>query len=194
MPGDLPDPRIEPGSPALQAESLLSELPGKIEQLIQLNNNNNSKNPIKQWAEDQHRHVYKEDTQKVNRRMRICSALITIREIQMETSTRYHLTLVRMAVITLCTNNKFWTECGEHGTLLHRSWGCKLVQPLRRRVSKFFKKLKQIPLNDMAISLLQKTDLKRYTHPSVYTAAVFTRARTWKQPKIQPAHPKGDQS
>ena len=27
--GDLPDPRIEPGSPALQADSLLSEPPGK---------------------------------------------------------------------------------------------------------------------------------------------------------------------
>ena len=28
-PGDLPDPGIEPGSPALQANSLLSEPPGK---------------------------------------------------------------------------------------------------------------------------------------------------------------------
>ena len=29
-PGDLPDPGIEPRSPALQADALLSELPGKI--------------------------------------------------------------------------------------------------------------------------------------------------------------------
>ena len=28
-PGDLPNPGIEPGPPALQADSLLSELPGK---------------------------------------------------------------------------------------------------------------------------------------------------------------------
>ena len=28
--GDLPDPRIEPRSPALQADTLLSELPGKL--------------------------------------------------------------------------------------------------------------------------------------------------------------------
>ena len=28
-PGDLPDPGIEPGSPTLQADSLLTELPGK---------------------------------------------------------------------------------------------------------------------------------------------------------------------
>ena len=29
-PGDLPDPRIEPRSPALQADALTSELPGKL--------------------------------------------------------------------------------------------------------------------------------------------------------------------
>ena len=29
-PGDFPDPGIEPGSPALQADSLLSETPGKL--------------------------------------------------------------------------------------------------------------------------------------------------------------------
>ena len=29
-PGDLPDPGIEPRSPALQADALLSELPGKL--------------------------------------------------------------------------------------------------------------------------------------------------------------------
>ena len=35
-PGNLPDPRIEPRSPALQADSLLSEPPGKLEQTISL--------------------------------------------------------------------------------------------------------------------------------------------------------------
>ena len=29
-PGDLPDPGIEPGSPALQADALLSESPGEL--------------------------------------------------------------------------------------------------------------------------------------------------------------------
>ena len=33
-PGDLPDPGFEPGSPALQADALLSELPGKPQGLI----------------------------------------------------------------------------------------------------------------------------------------------------------------
>ena len=31
FPGDLPDPGMEPGSSALQADSLLSELPGKLQ-------------------------------------------------------------------------------------------------------------------------------------------------------------------
>ena len=35
-PGDLPDPGIEPGSPTLQADSLLSEPPGKQVLLIML--------------------------------------------------------------------------------------------------------------------------------------------------------------
>ena len=30
FPGDLPDPGLKPGSPALQASSLLSEPPGKL--------------------------------------------------------------------------------------------------------------------------------------------------------------------
>ena len=34
-PGDLPNPRIESGSPALQADSLLSEPPGKPPKLPQ---------------------------------------------------------------------------------------------------------------------------------------------------------------
>ena len=40
---------------------------------------------------------------------------------------RYHLTLVRVAVINKSTNNKFWRRCGEKGTLLCDWWECKLV-------------------------------------------------------------------
>ena len=36
-PGDLPDPGIEPGSPALQADPLLSEPPGKFVPMVQTN-------------------------------------------------------------------------------------------------------------------------------------------------------------
>ena len=43
---------------------------------------------------------------------------------------RYHLMLIRMAIIKNSANNKSWRGCGEKGTLLHCWWECKLVQPI----------------------------------------------------------------
>ena len=104
-----------------------------------------------------------------------------------KTSMRYHLTLVTMAIIKKSTNHKCWRGCGEKGTLLHYWWECKLVQPLWRTVWKFLEKLKiQLP-NDPAIPLLgiypEKTVIWKDTCTPVFTAALFTIARTWKQPK-----------
>ena len=56
-------------------------------------------------------------------------------------STRYHLTLIRMAIIKKSTNNKFWRRCGEKRILLHCWWECKLMQPLWKMVLKFLRKL-----------------------------------------------------
>ena len=71
------------------------------------------------------------------------------------------------------------------GNALALLWECKLIQPLWKMVRRFHIKLGIKPLYDPAIPLLgiypEETKIEKDTCIPLFTAALFTVARTWKQ-------------
>ena len=103
---------------------------------------------------------------------------------QIKTTMKYHFTSVRTAIIKKKKKNtKCWQGHGEKKTLVHYWRKCKLVQPLWKTVE--VPQKTELVTYDSGIYLKENenTNWKRYFHPLCLTAASFTIAKTWKQPK-----------
>ena len=83
------------------------------------------------------KHIFLQRHTSKKKHMKRCSTLLVIRKMQIRSTMRNHLMLVRMTIIKKSKNNKHWRGCGEKGTLLHCWWECKLIQPLWKMVWRF---------------------------------------------------------
>uniref|UniRef100_A0A8I3WJ86 Uncharacterized protein n=1 Tax=Callithrix jacchus TaxID=9483 RepID=A0A8I3WJ86_CALJA len=130
-------------------KGLISRIYKELKQIYKKKNK-----PIQKWVKDMNRYFAKENIHEANQNKNKCSLSLVIREMQIKTTLRYHLTPVRTAIIKKSGDNRCWRGCGKIGVLLHCWWECKLVQPLWKTVWRFLKDLEiEIPF-DPAILLL----------------------------------------
>ena len=76
------------------------------------------KEPHSKMGEGYEQTLFKKDIYEAYKHMKKCSSSLVIREMQIKTTLRYHLTPVRMAIIKKSGDSRCCRGCGEIGTLL----------------------------------------------------------------------------
>jgi hypothetical protein len=121
--------------------------------------------------------------------MKKFSPSLAIKEMQIKTTLRFHLTPVRIAIIKTPTPTGVGEDMGGKGTLIHWWWECKLMQPLWKKIWRLLKNLNIDLPYGLAISLLGiypkecDTGFSRGTCTLMFIAVLFTIAKLWEQPR-----------
>ena len=116
--------------------------------------------------------------------MRKCSKSLVIREMQIKTALRYHLTPSRLANMTTRESGECWRGCGKIGPLMHCWWSCELIQPFWRAIWNYAQRaikyclpfVPAIPL----LGLYPIVMLGKMTCIKIFIAALFVVAKTWR--------------
>ena len=106
---------------------------------------------------------------------------------QIKTTGKYHLTLVRIAVIKTFANNKCWRQvekrepsCTAGGNV---NWDSHYGRQYGDSLKKLGVKLPCDPTVPLGGIYPEKTKTGKDTHSPMFTAALLTVTRTWKQPR-----------
>jgi hypothetical protein len=129
---------------------LISKIYKELKKLITKKPNN----PIKKWGIDLNLEFPTEESLMAEKHLKKCSKSLVIREMQIKTTLRFHLTPIRIAKIKTSDDNTHWRGCGERRTLFHCQCDCKLVQPLWKTIWRILRKLEIDLPEDPAIPLL----------------------------------------
>ena len=113
-----------------------------------------------------------------------CSTSLTIREVQIKTAVRHHLTPVKMAKGKNTNYGLYCRGCGAKGTLFYCWWECRLVQPFWKSIWWFLRKLEINLPQDPVIPLLgiYPKDAQSYHKgncSTMFIVPLFVIARTW---------------